>query len=176
MSTAWIGLGANLGDPPATFRNALDRLDALESVAVRSVSPVYRTAPWGRGGQPDFLNAVAGLETQRSPQALLAALLAIETDLGRVRDGERWGPRKIDLDLLVFGDRVVDEPGLRLPHPRLIERAFVLIPLADLAPDLVVPGAGRVDECLAALDDKQLGSVRPAEPLDWTPAGSSPRT
>lgn len=172
MTSAWIGLGANLGDPPATLDAALSALDALESNRVVAVSPAYRTAPWGMPDQPDFLNAVAKLETAQAPQALLAALLDIETRLGRKRDTGRWGPRVIDLDLLVFGDCVIDEPDLKLPHPYLAERAFVLVPLNDLAPDLTVPGVGRVDECLAALDDKVRQSVKPAAPLSWLPARS----
>ncbi|MFW5927142.1 MAG: 2-amino-4-hydroxy-6-hydroxymethyldihydropteridine diphosphokinase [Wenzhouxiangella sp.] len=169
MTRAWISLGGNLGDPRASMEAALADLDELESTRVAAVSPAYRTAPWGVTDQPDFLNAVAELETALTPQALLAALLDIESRLGRRRDAGRWGPRRIDLDLLVYDDCVIDEPDLKLPHPHLPERAFVLVPLNDLAPELVVPGIGRVDESLAALDDKQIESVKRAQPLAWPP-------
>jgi 2-amino-4-hydroxy-6-hydroxymethyldihydropteridine diphosphokinase len=102
--------------------------------------------------QPRFLNAAAALDTELTARELLAVLLAIERQLGRVRDGTRWGPRTIDLDLLLYGDEIVDEPGLRVPHPRLHERRFVLEPLVELDPELVVPGAGRVSDALTALD------------------------
>ena len=110
------------------------------------------TDPVGVVDQPRFLNGAAAVETELSARALLEALLSIERRLGRVRDGTRWGPRIVDLDLLLYGDEVVDEPGLRLPHPRLRERRFALEPLLELDPDLVVPGAGRVSDLLAALD------------------------
>jgi 2-amino-4-hydroxy-6-hydroxymethyldihydropteridine diphosphokinase len=102
--------------------------------------------------QPRFLNGAVALDTELSAQALLEELLSVERRLGRVRDGTRWGPRIVDLDLLLYGDEVVDEPGLRVPHPRLAERRFAMEPLAELDPDLVVPGAGRVSDLLAALD------------------------
>lgn len=172
MTSAWIGLGANLGEPHTTLDAALAAMDATESIRVTAVSPAYWTAPWGREDQPDFLNAVAQIETSLTPRGLLAGLLDIESRLGRKRDAGRWAPRVIDLDLLVFGDCIVDEPDLKLPHPYLAERAFVLVPLNDLAPELVVPDVGRVDECLAAQDDKQRQSVTPAPPLAWSPAGS----
>jgi 2-amino-4-hydroxy-6-hydroxymethyldihydropteridine diphosphokinase len=102
--------------------------------------------------QPRFLNGAVALDTELSPQALLEELLSVERRLGRVRDGTRWGPRIVDLDLLLYGDEVVDEPGLRVPHPRLRERRFALEPLAELDPELLVPGAGRVSDLLTALD------------------------
>jgi 2-amino-4-hydroxy-6-hydroxymethyldihydropteridine diphosphokinase len=102
--------------------------------------------------QPRFLNGAAALETDLSARELLEALLSVERRLGRVRDGARWGPRSVDLDLLLYGGEVVDEPGLRVPHPRLHERRFALEPLVELDPELVVPGAGRVSDLLAALD------------------------
>ena len=118
-----------------------------------SRAPSFReTDPVGVVDQPLFLNGAAALDTELSPRELLEALLSIERRLGRVRDGTRWGPRTIDLDLLLYGDEVVDEPGLRVPHPRLHERRFALEPLAELNPELVVPGAGRVSDLLAALD------------------------
>jgi 2-amino-4-hydroxy-6-hydroxymethyldihydropteridine diphosphokinase len=119
---------------------------------VAARSGFRETDPVGVVDQPRFLNGAAALDTELSPRELLEALLAIERRLGRVRDGTRWGPRTIDLDLLLYGDEVVDEPGLCVPHPHLHERRFALEPLAELNPELVVPGAGRVSDLLAALD------------------------
>lgn len=136
---AFLGLGGNLGDPRAAMGAALRGLDAAPEVQVASVSSLYRTPPWGRTDQPDFLNAAAEVLTGLEPRALLDLCLAAEHDLKRVR-GERWGPRVIDLDILLFGERTVREQGLEIPHPRLTERAFVLVPLAELAPGLAVAG------------------------------------
>jgi 2-amino-4-hydroxy-6-hydroxymethyldihydropteridine diphosphokinase len=127
---------------------ALGGTGGLEVVAV---STFRETDPVGVLDQPRFLNGVAAVETTLRPRELLDALLGIERDLGRVRDGTRWGPRTIDLDLLVYGNEVVDEPGLRLPHPRLHERRFALEPLAELDPELVIPGAGKVSDVLDRL-------------------------
>lgn len=168
MTRAWVGLGANLGDPPETLSAALQALDDMPRGRVTAVSPAYWTAAWGKTDQPDFLNAVACLETGLAATRFLDRLLAIESRLGRQRGTEAWGPRVIDLDLLVFGDQIIEQAGLKVPHRYLAQRAFVLVPLNDLAPELVVPGLGRVDELLAALDDKQLDSVRPASPLPFT--------
>ena len=145
MTLAYVGLGANLGD-----RERMIRL-AAEAIGGRRLSTIRETEPWGLVDQPPFLNAVAELETELPPRALLDRLLEVEQELGRVRDGPRWGPRTIDLDLLVQGDLVIDEPGLTLPHPRLAERRFVLEPLAELAPELEIPGLGRVQTLLAGL-------------------------
>jgi 2-amino-4-hydroxy-6-hydroxymethyldihydropteridine diphosphokinase len=150
---AFVGLGANLGDREQTIRGAVAALDAEPAVEVVAVSALRETEPWGPVAQPRYLNGVAELETDLGPRALLDALLRVEQGLGRVRSGERWGPRTIDLDLLLVGDQTVDEPGLTLPHPRLHERRFVLEPLAELAPGLVVPGRGEVVALLEALDD-----------------------
>lgn len=136
MVLAYVGLGSNLGDRRALLDSALAEL------APRRVSSVRETAPWGREDQPAFLNAVAELETGLAPRPLLDLLLEVERRHGRVRN-ERWGPRTLDLDLLLYGDRVVREPGLEVPHPRLAERRFVLDGLAELNPDLQVPGTGR---------------------------------
>ena len=146
MTRAYVGVGANLGDREATIRAALA---ALPDVV--AVSELRETAPVGVVDQPPFLNGAAALETELSPRELLDALLEVERGLGRERR-ERWGPRTIDLDLLLHGDDVVDEPGLTVPHPRLHERRFALEPLLDLDPDLVVPGRGRVIDLLARLD------------------------
>jgi len=115
------------------------------------LSKIRETEPWGMTDQPRFLNAVAELDAELAPRALLERLAEVERELGRVRDGERWGPRTIDLDLLVYGSETIDEGGLTVPHPRLHERLFVLEPLAELVPDLVVPGRGEVASLLARL-------------------------
>jgi len=144
---AYVGVGANLGDREATIRKAVELLG--EDVV--AVSRLRETEPWGYADQPPFLNGAILVETERTPRALLERLLAVERELGRTRDGPRYGPRTIDLDLLLYGDRVVDEPGLAVPHPRLHERAFALEPLLDLDPDVAVPGRGRVADLLAGL-------------------------
>lgn len=149
---ALVGLGGNLGDPAAEVRKALAALDGLPATRMLRHSRLYRTAPWGVTAQPAFVNAVAELATRLEPRALLRQLLAIERRQGRRRDERRWGPRLIDLDLLVLGDLALDEPGLVLPHPHLAERAFVLAPLAELDPERMLTGLGRVRELLARLE------------------------
>lgn len=158
---AWIALGANLGDVVSTLRHALQDIAALPATTLRARSRFYRTPAWGRTDQPDFVNAVAAVDTTLAPESLLDALLDIERRAGRERSGEggRWGPRVLDLDLLLHGDARVDSPGLELPHPRLHERAFVLVPLAELAPDLEIPGRGRVDRLLAAVDAAGIEAI-----------------
>ena len=151
MTLAAIGLGANLGDAEATLRRAIDVLAGLSSAPVRA-SHLYHARAWGRTDQPDFINAVVIIETALPARALLDRLLAIERDFGRVRvDGDRWGPRTLDLDLLLHGDANIDEPGLRVPHPYLHERAFVVLPLAEIAPDVCIPGIGFVRGLVAAM-------------------------
>ena len=150
MPRAYVGLGSNLGDREATLREALELLG--RRVRVVAVSSVRETEPWGDPDQPRYLNAAAAVETELSPRGLLEVLLAVERELGRERSGRRYGPRTIDLELLVHGDEVLDEPGLTVPHPRLHERRFVLEPLAELDPELVVPGRGPVGELLSAVD------------------------
>jgi 2-amino-4-hydroxy-6-hydroxymethyldihydropteridine diphosphokinase len=145
MTLAYIGLGANLGDREQAIRRA------AELIGARRLSTIIETEPWGVTDQPPFLNAVAELETELRPRELLDELLRVERELGRVRDGRRWGPRAIDLDLLLYGEETIEEPGLSVPHPHLAERLFVLEPLAELAPALVVPGRGRVDHLLRGL-------------------------
>jgi len=150
VTRAFVGVGSNLGDRRATIERAVDLLRA--HVAVVAVSTLRETAPWGYADQPAFLNGALEVETSLVARELLDALLGIERELGRVRaGGPRYGPRTIDLDLLVFGDEVVAEPGLTVPHPRLSERAFALEPLAELDSELVVPALGRVSDLLAAL-------------------------
>lgn len=149
----YVGLGSNLGDREEMLRRALELLDAEPGVEVAAVSAFRETDPVDYEDQPKFLNAAARLETSLSPRALLDRMLALEQHLGRTRDGgPRFGPRTLDLDLLVYGDEVVDEPGLTVPHPRLRERRFVLEPLAELDPDLEIAGAGGVLELLSKLE------------------------
>jgi 2-amino-4-hydroxy-6-hydroxymethyldihydropteridine diphosphokinase len=142
---AYVGLGANLGDREAAILRSAELLPAVR------LSRIRETAPWGYADQPPYLNAVAEVETDLAPRAFLDRLLGIERDLGRLRLGPRWGPRTIDLDLLLHGDAVVDEPGLTVPHPRLHERLFVLEPLAELDPGLEIPGKGTVSALLTGL-------------------------
>lgn len=150
---AAIGLGGNVGDAAATVREALQALDALPSTRLLQASPLYRTPAWGNTAQPDFVNAAALLRTGLDARTLLDALLEIERHFGRDREaGMQWGPRTLDLDLLLYGDAVIDEPGLRVPHPHLHERAFALLPLARIAAGMQVPGKGSVSGLLAGLD------------------------
>ena len=147
---AALSLGGNLGDVRAAFRFALERLALTPGVAVVATSSVYRTAPWGKLDQPDFLNMATLLRVTISPRALLDLCLSIERDHGRTRL-EHWGPRTLDMDVLTYGDLVVEEPGLTIPHPRLQDRAFVLTPLAEIAPDTLVRGV-RVEELCGLID------------------------
>jgi len=151
MATAFIGIGSNLGDREAHVGRALELLGAEQELEVVAVSQLRETEPVGPVEQGSFVNGAVQLVTELSPRELLERLLAIEQHLGRVRK-ERFGPRTIDLDLLLYDDEVVEEPGLNVPHPRLHERRFALEPLADLAPDLVVPGRGPISALLAKLE------------------------
>jgi 2-amino-4-hydroxy-6-hydroxymethyldihydropteridine diphosphokinase len=151
MTRAYVGLGANLGPKEVTLLRAVDLLAAEDGIEVLELSELRETSPVGVADQPDFLNAALAVETSLTPRELLDVLLRVERELGRVRE-ERWGPRTIDLDLLVYGDETVHEPGLRVPHPRLHERRFALEPLAELEPELEIPGLGGVSEALARLD------------------------
>jgi 2-amino-4-hydroxy-6-hydroxymethyldihydropteridine diphosphokinase len=152
LTKAYVGLGANLGPREVTLLRAVDLLGAEPGVEILAVSGLRETAPVGNVEQPEFLNGAVVVETSLTARELLNALLRVERELGRVRDGTRWGPRTVDLDLLVYGDEIVDEPDLRVPHPRLHERRFALEPLAELEPDLVIPGRGTISDLLAALD------------------------
>jgi 2-amino-4-hydroxy-6-hydroxymethyldihydropteridine diphosphokinase len=151
VTRAYVGLGANLGPKEVTILRAVDLLGAAEGVTLLELSQLRETEPVGVVDQPPFLNGAVALETTLSPRELLDVLLGIEHELGRVRGEDRWGPRTIDLDLLIYGDETVEEPGLRVPHPRLHERRFALEPLAELEPDLDIPGLGKVSELLAAI-------------------------
>ncbi len=144
---ACVGLGSNLADPVAQVRRAFAALQRLPDTRLRSRSALYRSAPMGPADQPDYVNAAAVLETRLEPLPLLDALQAIEQAQGRVRDGVRWGPRTLDLDLLLYGERIIEEVRLTVPHPGLAERDFVLIPLREAAgPDLPIPGHGRLGD------------------------------
>jgi 2-amino-4-hydroxy-6-hydroxymethyldihydropteridine diphosphokinase len=148
VTVAYIGLGSNLGDREENLRAALERLAELGALRVSSVR---ETDPVGFTDQPRFVNAVAQLETDLGAGALLGRLLEIERELGRDRSREeRWGPRMIDLDLLLYGGEVIDEPGLTVPHPRLAERRFVLEPLHELTPDLALPDGRRIGDLLSS--------------------------
>jgi 2-amino-4-hydroxy-6-hydroxymethyldihydropteridine diphosphokinase len=152
VTRAYVGLGANLGPREVTLLRAVDLLAVADGVEVVAVSQLRDTQPVGFVDQPPFLNGAVAIDTRLTARELLDLLLETERTLGRVR-GERWGPRTVDLDLLVYGEDTVDEPGLRVPHPRLAERRFALEPLADLDPVLLIPGLGTVSAALAALDD-----------------------
>jgi len=160
---AFLGLGGNLGDPQAAMAAALGILDARDDIEVALVSSLYRTPPWGLVDQPDFLNAVALVETSLEPRQLLDACLAAEHALKRVRD-VRWGPRAIDLDVLIYADRMIHEDGLTIPHPRIADRAFVLVPLLEIAPGLAIDG-NPLAGALAKLDTR--GIERLDLPSDW---------
>jgi 2-amino-4-hydroxy-6-hydroxymethyldihydropteridine diphosphokinase len=148
MVRAYVGLGANLGDRERTLHAAVDALAAADGVEVAAVSTLRETEPVGVGEQPRFLNGAVALDTSLPARRLLDLLLAIEQRFGRVRVPGEHGPRTLDLDLLLYGDEQIDEPGLTVPHPQLRERRFVLEPLAELAPGLVVPGRGDVESLL----------------------------
>lgn len=141
---AFVGLGSNVGDRVGHLHLAIRAMEAIPETSVVRISRLMETPAWGPVAQPDYLNAVAEVRTACAPRELLVALLTIEREHGRDRtSGVRWGPRTLDLDLLVYGDRVIEEPGLRVPHPRMAERRFVLEPLAELAPELVIPGTAK---------------------------------
>ena len=153
-ATAYLGLGSNLGNCETNLNQALRELGRLPTIMVGKVSSFYCTAPVGKTDQPNFLNAAAQVTTSLSPEALLARILQLELQMGRVRT-ERWGPRVIDIDILAFGDRVVQMSGLTVPHPRLRERGFALAPLAEIAPNLVLPGDTQSVKILAS----KLGEI-----------------
>jgi 2-amino-4-hydroxy-6-hydroxymethyldihydropteridine diphosphokinase len=162
MTRAAVALGANLGERAGTLVSAVAAIRATAGVEVVATSGVYETEPvGGPEGQPGYLNAVAVVETTLAAHELLAALATVEDSHGRVRT-ERWGPRTLDLDVLAYGSEVSTDPALTLPHPRAAERAFVLVPWAEVDPDFVVPGLGRVRDLLAALPAAAVAAVRRA--------------
>jgi 2-amino-4-hydroxy-6-hydroxymethyldihydropteridine diphosphokinase len=153
---AYIGLGSNLNDPVFQVTQALERLDSLEGISLVATSQLYvGPAMGGATGQADYVNAVAALSTLLSPRSLLRQLQILERLLGRKR-GPRWGPRSIDLDILLYGDTVIDEKDFRVPHIGLHQRAFVLVPLYEIAPDLIVPNHGKLSRLVDALNTDQL--------------------
>lgn len=158
MPRAWVGLGSNLGNSCETLCRAIGELDLLAETRLAARSRIYRTPPWGKLDQPDFFNAVAGLDTALEAERLLDELLALERRHGRVRR-ERWGARTLDLDLLLYAGMVIDTPRLKVPHPRLVERGFMLMPLAELVPGLEVPGRGQVIDLLARVDVRGIDVV-----------------
>jgi 2-amino-4-hydroxy-6-hydroxymethyldihydropteridine diphosphokinase len=149
---AYVALGSNLGDSRQHLQDAIEALAILPHTQVIARSRIYRTPPWGVVDQPDFLNAAVSLETTLDPHELLDALLTIERAAGRQRNGQRWGPRTLDLDLLHVEGKAVNSERLSLPHPHIADRAFVLLPLHDVAPDLVIPGQGNVADLLRIVD------------------------
>lgn len=151
LVTVFVGLGSNLDDPVDQVERALDELAQLPNCHLTARSSLYRTAPMGPQDQPDYINAVAALETSLEPTVLLDALQSIEQLHGRVRKAEQWGPRTLDLDLLLYGEQCLDTPRLQLPHPGMKQRGFVLVPLHEIAPELVLPDGERVDELVKRL-------------------------
>lgn len=149
---AWLGLGSNLQQPVAQVRGAIDRIGSNQRLAILQISSLYRTPPWGDEFQDDFINAVLHIETNLDPLALLRELQGIETEMGRLRNGRRWGPRLIDIDLLLYADLQFKTGELELPHPRMFERAFVLVPLAELDENLEIPGYGVTRMLLQQVD------------------------
>jgi len=164
LTRAYVGLGSNLEQPRRQVTRALAELDRIEGCYCQIASSLYLSRPMGPPDQPEYINAVAALESALAPLALLQALQAIELRHGRVREGAHWGPRTLDLALPVYGTLVLDTPELVLPHPGIAEREVVLHPLAEIAPDLEVPGLGPVAVLLAACDDR--GIRRLASPRD----------
>lgn len=158
LESAYIAIGSNLEEPELQVRDAFEELAMLPKTRLARVSSLYRTAPVGYADQPDFVNAVAQIETALTPRALLEALLAIERRHGRVREFAN-APRTLDLDIALYDDVTVREPGLSIPHPRMHERAFVMVPLAEIAPDAMIPGIGRAGDIAAALDPQGITRI-----------------
>ena len=158
LTPAYVALGANLKRPQDQVRAGFEELAMLPNTRLMAVSSLYRSAPVGYAEQPDFINAVASLETALTPRELLDALLAIERRYGRARDFPN-APRTLDLDIVLYGETQVHEPGLSIPHPRMFERAFVVVPLAEIAPEAIVPGRGRVRDLLAGVDRATLTRI-----------------
>ena len=159
MRPAYVGLGSNLQGPAGQLESAMELLIAIDGTRLVSRSSLYRSAPFGGIEQPDYVNAAAAVLTELNAHELLAELKRIETRRGRERDGVRWGPRVIDLDLLVFANQTIDEPGLKVPHPGIAERNFVLLPLKEIAPGLVIPGVGRLASLPINMDEPQITRI-----------------
>ncbi|KUM38776.1 2-amino-4-hydroxy-6-hydroxymethyldihydropteridine pyrophosphokinase [Pseudomonas sp. EpS/L25] len=164
MERVYLGLGSNLAEPRRQLDAALDALAALPASQLVAVSAFYASDPLGPPDQPRYVNAVAALDTELAPLALLDATQAIERQQGRVRKDERWGPRTLDIDILLFGERLIDEPRLQVPHYHLHARAFVLYPLADLAPALRLPDGRHLPDLLAACPFAGLERLVPSLP------------
>ena len=158
LELAYVALGSNLDDPERQVNRAFDLLDNIESTSLIARSSLYRSAPFGSVAQPDFINAVACLRSTLAPLPLLHELHHIERSSGRKR-GVRWGPRILDLDLLVFGDQEFDQTGITLPHPGIAERNFVLLPLIEIAPKLIIPGLGCVSDLVVNTDEPQISRI-----------------
>ena len=153
---AYIGIGSNLDDPASQVKEALEELDGIPDSVLVSQSSLYASKPMGPADQPDYVNAVAALDTLLSPEELLQALQKIEQRLGREREGEKWGPRIIDLDLLLYGKKTIQTDTLTVPHPGLHERDFVIIPLAEIAGNLNIPGKGLLSTLIAACENHSV--------------------
>lgn len=156
---AWIGLGANLQKPVAQLQTAIRKIDQLAKTRVTASSSFYRTPPWGEKQQDDFINAVICIDTGLEPLALLSQLQSIETSIGRIREGRRWGPRLIDIDILLYEQRQIEHDRLTVPHLHMHERAFVLVPLLELDSDIEIPGVGRADILLEGLDCDEIARL-----------------
>lgn len=172
MALAYVALGANLADPVAQIHAAFAALDDLPRSRLLRHSSLYRTAPIGVVEQPDFINAVAALETELAPQELLSELLALEAHFGRRRE-RPLAPRTLDLDLLLYGDQIIDSPTLQLPHPRMHLRAFVLEPLVEIAPECRIPGRGQAVAWKAAVSMQRIERLAPSEGLNPSPEQAS---
>lgn len=162
LEDAYVALGANLDDPARQVRSAFEELAMLPATRLAAISSLYSNPAVGYVDQPDFVNAVARIETALAPRALLDSLFDIERRFGRTREFPN-APRTLDLDIVVYGSAVIDEPGLTIPHPRMHERAFVIVPLAEIAPDLVVPGRGPVHALAEKVDRGSLTKLAARE-------------
>lgn len=160
---AYIGLGSNLDDPQKQLHHAMEALRHIPESRLTAVSPLYRSKPMGPADQPDYVNGVAMFDTCLKPLVLLDALQAIEQQQGRLRTGEQWGPRTLDLDLLLYGSEVIDLPRLQVPHPGITQRGFVLRPLFDLAPELTLPNGLTLRDAMAAIHLNDLEPLSPEE-------------
>ncbi|HDY8139173.1 TPA: 2-amino-4-hydroxy-6-hydroxymethyldihydropteridine diphosphokinase [Vibrio vulnificus] len=157
MITAYIAIGSNLADPVSQAKNAIDALKTLPKSRLLVASQLYSSSPMGPQDQPDYINAVAAIETELTPLELLDCTQAIELEQGRVRKEERWGPRTLDLDIILYGDEVIDSERLTIPHYGMKEREFVLYPLAEIAPNLTLPDGTELSQLLTIVDKNGLG-------------------